>query len=213
MWLDVFFLLKLGSGVTKVAWKDLVVVNLYLVSLKMAKTIGGDLFCLNPFTDFITSVWSFPVGMHIAWLKSIAPLHRCHLLDVTDMDTRAIQQLPSTLVKLGNGLGLLFECFTQPPHLLLVSIEMDLGQLEKRVKVALLGLGFVEAVEEVKWFCLKSWGNVTMHYTVKLALSNKKPVEILEGGGMDMEATDVILLKVDDVMKVNDVLGSLLMEA
>lgn len=52
-----------------------------------------------------------------------------------------------------------------------------------------------------------------MHYTVKLALSNKKPVEILEGGGMDMEATDVILLKVDDVMKVNDVLGSLLMEA
>ena len=67
-----------------------------------------------------------------------------------NMVTRAIQQLPSTLVKLGNRLGLLFEYFIQPPCLLLVSIEIDLWQLEKRVKAALLGLGFVEVVEEVK---------------------------------------------------------------
>ena len=104
----------------------MVVVNLYSVPPKTAKTIGGDLPCLNPFTNFITSIYSFPVGMPIAWLRSIAPLYRCHLLEVMDMDTRAIQQLPSTLVKLGNRLGLLFEYFTQPPCLLLVSIEMDL---------------------------------------------------------------------------------------
>ena len=128
----------------------MVVVNLYSVSPKTAKTIGGDLLCLNPFTDFITSVWSFPVDMPIAWLRSIALLHRCHLLDIMDMDTRAIQQLPSTLVKLGNRLGLLFERFILPPCLLLVSIEIDLWQLEKRVKAALLGLGFVEVMEEVK---------------------------------------------------------------
>ena len=134
----------------------MVVVNLYPVSPKMAKTIGGDLLCLNPFTDFITSIWSFPVGMPIAWLRSIAPLHRCHLLDVMDMDTRAIQQLPSTLVKLGNRLGLLFEYCIQPPCLLLVSIQMDLWQLEKRVKAALLGLGFVKVVYGVKCFYLKS---------------------------------------------------------
>ena len=118
----------------------MVVVNLYLVSPKTAKTIGGDLLCLNPFTNFITTICSFPMGMPIAWLRSIASLNRCHLLDIIDIDTRAIQQLPSTLVKLGNRLGLLFEHFTQPPCLLLESIEMDLWQLEKRVKTALLGL-------------------------------------------------------------------------
>ena len=134
----------------------MVVVNLYSVFSKMAKTIGGDLLCLNPFTDFITFVWSFPVDIPIVWLRSIAPLHRCHLLDFIDIDTRAIQQLPNTLVKLGNRLGLLFERFTQLPHLLLISIEMDLWHLEKRVKATLLGLGFVEVMEEVKWFHVKS---------------------------------------------------------
>ena len=69
--------------------------------------------------------------MPIARLRSITPLHRHHLLNVMDMDTKAIQQLPSSLVKLGNGLGLLFKCFTPPPHLLSVSIETDLWQSEK----------------------------------------------------------------------------------
>ena len=50
-----------------------------------------------------------------------------------------------------------------------------------------------------------------MHYTVKLALSDKKPVKILEDGSM--ESTDVRLLKVDDVTKVNNVLSGLLMKA
>ena len=100
------------------------------------------------------------------------------------MDTKLIQQLPSSLVKLGSGLGLLFEWFTQPPRLLSVSIEADLWQSEKKVKDALLGLTFVDAVEEVKWLRLKSWGNVTTCYMVKLALSDKNLVEILEGGGM-----------------------------
>lgn len=212
-WLDVLFLSKLGSGITKVARKDLIVVNLYSVSPKTAKTIGGDLLCLNPFADFITSVWSFPVGMPIARLRSIAPSHRRHLLDVTDMDTKSIQQLPSSLVKLGSGLGLLFERFTQPPRLLSVSIEADLWQSEKKVKDALLGLTFVDAVEEVKWLRLKSRGNVTTRYTAKLALSDENLVEILESGGMDTGASDVISLKVDDVTKVDDVPGNLLMEA
>ena len=46
-----------------------------------------------------------------------------------------------------------------------------------------------------------------MHYTVKLALSDKKPVKILEDGSMDIESTNVILLK------VNNVLSSLLIKA
>ena len=50
-----------------------------------------------------------------------------------------------------------------------------------------------------------------MHYTVKLALSDKKPVKILEDGSM--ESTDFRLLKVDDVTKVNNVLSSLLIKA
>lgn len=52
-----------------------------------------------------------------------------------------------------------------------------------------------------------------MQYTVKLALSDKKPVKILEDGSMDIESTDVILLKMDDVTKVNNVLSSLLIKA
>ena len=59
------------------------------------------------------------------------------------MDTKSIQQLLSSLVKLGSGLGLLFERFTQPPRLLSVSNEADLWQSEKKVKDALLGLTFV----------------------------------------------------------------------
>ena len=69
--------------------------------------------------------------MPIARLRFITPLHRHHLLNIMDIDTKAIQQLPRSLVKLGNRLGLLFKCFTQPPHLLSVSIKMDLWQSEK----------------------------------------------------------------------------------
>ena len=129
-------------------------------------------------------VWALPISMPITQLRSIAPSHRCHLIDVTDMDMKAIQQLLSNLLKLGNGLGLLFECFTQPPRMLTVSIKTDLWQLEKCIKATLLGLSFVEEVDEVKWFCLKSWGNLTTCYTAKIAPSERKLVEILEGGGM-----------------------------
>ena len=52
-----------------------------------------------------------------------------------------------------------------------------------------------------------------MHYTVKLAHSDKKPVEILEDGSMNKGSTDIILLKVDDMTKVNNILGSLLIKA
>ena len=48
---------------------------------------------------------------------------------------------------------------------------------------------------------------------MKLALNNKKPVKLLEDGSMDIESTDVILLKVKDVTKVNNILSSLLMKA
>lgn len=101
-----------------------------------------------------------------------------------DMDTKAIQQLPSNLVKLGNGLGLLFEHFTQLPCMLTISIETDLWQLEKHVKATLLGLSFVEEVDKVKWFHLKSQGSLTTCYMAKIGLSKRKLVEILEGGGM-----------------------------
>ena len=112
------------------------------------------------------------------------PSHRHYLIDVTDMDTKAIQQLPSSLVKLGNRLGLLLKHFTQPPCMLTISIETDLWQLEKHIKATLLGLSFVEEVDKVKWFHLKSWGNLTTHYMAKISLSGRKPVEILEGGCM-----------------------------
>ena len=78
-------------------------------------------------------VWALPISMPITQLRSIAPSHRRHLIDVTDMDMKAIQQLLSNLVKLGNGLGLLLKCFTQPPHMLTVSIKTDLtvGEVHK----------------------------------------------------------------------------------
>ena len=109
-------------------------------------------------------VWALPISMPIAHLRSIAPLHRHHLIDVMDMDTKAIQQLPSNLVKLGNGLGLLFEHFTQPPHMLTVSIKTDLWQLEKCIKATLLGLSqntkiavFMESAHREKIYYLKSF--------------------------------------------------------
>ena len=91
-----------------------------------------------------------------------------------DMDTKAIQQLPSNLVKLSNRLGLLFKYFTQPPHMLTISIETDPWQLEKHIKATLLGLSFVEEVDKVKWFHLKSQGNLTTHYMAKIGLSGNQ---------------------------------------
>ena len=68
--------------------------------------------------------------------------------------------------------------------MLTVSIETDPWQSEKCIKATLLGLSFVEEVDEVKWFRLKSQGNLTTHYMAEITLSKRKPVEILEGGGI-----------------------------
>ena len=197
-WLDFAFLSKLGRLARTLSRKDLLVVNVYALSPRAAKTIGGDILCLSPLAELIHSVWNIPTNSPIISLRSIASTHRRCLLDVTEMDSKFLKEIPTSLVKLGEGLGITFERFTQPSRAIYVSVESNPWQRDVEVREALLGLSFVGEVEGVKQIHLKD-GNPTARFTARLRFEDGKSIKIPKGGGgIDTEATEVVSLKVDD---------------
>jgi hypothetical protein len=106
--------------------------------------------------ELARSVWNILTGAPSACLGSTAVTHRCHLIDASDMESSHLKELPGDLVKLGEGLGVQFERFTQPSSMVDVSIEANPWQKEVEVKEALEGLSFVDMVEAVKQFWLKN---------------------------------------------------------
>ena len=210
-WLDVLFVSRLGSDSVRVARRDLIVLNVFAVSPKVAKIAGGDLFCLSPIMEFLQAAWNIPTGSAVVRLRSMAPTHRRHLIDVTQMEASRLKEIPAGIIKLGEGLGVLFERFTQPPSKVAVSVEASPWHSEGDVGDALEGLSFVESAENVKQFRLKN-GNPTARFTVHLTIEESAMIEPMEGDG-NITSPGVIAIKIDDVIKGDDVPARLLAES
>ena len=155
-WLDVGFLAKLGNGIGKASQKDLIVLNVYAVNPRAARTMGGDLLRVNPLAEFVCSVYGIPAGAALVRLRSLASSHRRYLIDVSAMDSKPLKAIPGDLVKLGRGIGVQFERFTQPLQKIDVSIEANPWLKERDVKDVLEGLNFVDNVGGVKYLRLKN---------------------------------------------------------
>ena len=89
-------------------------------------------------------------------LRSLASFHRRYLVDVSAMDSKPLKAIPGDLVKLGRGLGVQFERFTQPSRRIDVNIEANPWLKERDVRDALEGLSFVDNVDGVKQLQLKN---------------------------------------------------------
>ena len=87
--------------------------------------MGGDLLCINPLAKFVCSVYSIPAGAALVRLRSLASFHRRYLVDVSAMDSKPLKAIPGDLVKLGHGIGVQFEQFTQPLQKIDVSVEAN----------------------------------------------------------------------------------------
>ena len=70
-------------------------------------------------------------------LRSLVSFHRHYLVDISAMDSKPLKAIPRDLVKLGHGISMQFEWFTQPLQKIDVSVEANPWLREKDVKDAL----------------------------------------------------------------------------
>ena len=173
--------------------------------------MGGDLLRVNPLAEFICSVYGVPAGAALVRLRSLASSHRRYLVDVSVMDSKPLKAIPGDLVKLGRGLGVQFERFTQPSRRIDVNIEANPWLKERDVRDALEELSFVDSVDGVKQLRLKN-GNPTARFDACIGLAVDAPIEVLEGGG-GLNTSNVLSLKVDESTRTDDVPGQALLEA